>query len=183
MTSPVPLTTKAMQREMEHQPTRIYAEEISEVVSSLGPVATALEIGAAWGVSTIAIASKENVAWLTSVDSNPCPSAANEIEENGLDSKWEFRLQRSEAFWKENKRQYDLIMVDGDHGYAGATLDLTEAWKVLVTGGTLIADDYRHDHNKDGDYGVSLAVLNLLSTTPSTVTYFGEKIIAIRKEA
>ena len=38
--------------------------------------------------------------------------------------------------------RYRLIFVDGDHSYAGARADISNAWKMLSPGGLLVVDDY-----------------------------------------
>lgn len=45
----------------------------------------------------------------------------------------------------EDKYTFDLILVDGNHSYRGAWLDLHNSWKVLNEGGYLIMDDIVHD--------------------------------------
>lgn len=41
-------------------------------------------------------------------------------------------------------RLYDLILVDGDHTYEGAWMDLRQAWELLEDEGILIFDDIYH---------------------------------------
>lgn len=44
----------------------------------------------------------------------------------------------------KGKFEFDLILVDGDHSYRGAWLDLNNSWKLLKKDGYLIFDDIRH---------------------------------------
>lgn len=47
----------------------------------------------------------------------------------------------------KGKFEPDLILVDGDHSYRGAWLDLNNSWKILKKGGHLIMDDITHYHS------------------------------------
>ncbi|MBW7990851.1 MAG: glycosyltransferase [Planctomycetes bacterium] len=49
-------------------------------------------------------------------------------------------------FWSEpdNPRQFELILVDGDHSYQGAKKDLEICFAHLAPGGALLFDDIRH---------------------------------------
>jgi len=40
--------------------------------------------------------------------------------------------------------EYDLILVDGDHSYNGAWMDLWNSWRMLKKGGIIIIDDLLH---------------------------------------
>ena len=44
----------------------------------------------------------------------------------------------------KGKKTFDLILVDGNHSYRGAWLDLNNSWKILNEGGYIIFDDIRH---------------------------------------
>jgi hypothetical protein len=41
-------------------------------------------------------------------------------------------------------RMFDLVLVDGDHSDEGARADLTNAWPLVVSGGTLLFHDVCH---------------------------------------
>lgn len=45
----------------------------------------------------------------------------------------------------ENKEQYDLVLVDGDHSIYGATMDLMDCWPLVKPGGYLFFDDIIHE--------------------------------------
>jgi predicted O-methyltransferase YrrM len=49
---------------------------------------------------------------------------------------------------KIGELEYDLILVDGDHSYNGAWVDLWNSWKMLKEGGVMIFDDLLHIEHK-----------------------------------
>lgn len=149
----IPIKTDKMRKESEHEPSMQYAKNIHKVaLHKKGGVA--LEIGAAWGLSTLAIL-EAGVKHLTSVDNNVMAQGHNEAEANGY-TNHVWSCIRSDQFWKENSTEFDLIYVDGSHDYADVKNDLYEAWKVLKPAGLLLVDDWDHRFNLT-DYGVSLA--------------------------
>lgn len=167
----------------QHGPTLEYAQEIFEVVSK-HPYEDALEIGCIWGVSTVSIllAGSGN---LKSVDpipqTNPSMHAMTEVRFNKLKDRWDYFTGKSEEFWAQNKDKFDLIYVDGSHNYREAHLDLFSAWICLRKGGLLLADDYLHDHNHDNDYGVSLAVLELMHEKETVPVHMGKHVVGFIK--
>ena len=44
-------------------------------------------------------------------------------------------------------KSVDLLVVDGDHTYEGAKLDLINCWPLLKKGGVLVFDDIRHEQH------------------------------------
>ena len=48
----------------------------------------------------------------------------------------------------DHKGKYDLILVDGDHTYNGAWLDLWNTWRLLNPGGIIVMDDLIHPSHK-----------------------------------
>lgn len=156
----IPVKTDFMRSEENHKPSMDYAKDVHAVASRLKDF-TALEIGAAWGFSALAIL-EAGAKTLTSVDNNQLIKAPNEVEANGYSDRYAWNCVRSDKFWQENTQTYDLINVDGSHIYKDVVNDLYEAWKVLNKGGLLLADDWDHKNNikvKEGEleYGVSLA--------------------------
>lgn len=154
----LPIKTNWMQGQSSHLPSMEYAKDIYKVASKLKNF-EALEIGGAWGFSTLALL-EAGAKHLTTVDPNVLIEAPNEAKANGYDHAW--TCQRSEDFWKENNSTFDLIYIDGSHLYKDVRNDLYEAWKVLNKDGLLLADDWDHPKNivaeeQTSEYGVSLA--------------------------
>lgn len=152
-----------------HEPTRSYGEEIFNITREFtkGKKVRALEIGAAWGVSALALL-MGGVDNLVSVDSDPGVKAPAEVLANGFIDKWEFKHMTSEIFFMQNTQTFDLVYVDGSHKYPTCQDDIFSGWECLNEGGILIADDFTHPKNQAVDpdstveYGVSYAVCNLI---------------------
>lgn len=156
----IPVKTEHMKQQSEHEPSMRYAEDIYYVVSRQKPIYRALEIGGAWGFSTLAIL-ENGVKELITVDPNTMAEASNEAMANGYKNH-QWRVIRSDKFWEENTEMYDLIYVDGSHLYKDVRGDLYEGWKCLNKGGSLLVDDWDHKKNQEAqnsevEYGVSLA--------------------------
>lgn len=157
MSFKLPEKTKWMREQMEHEPTRAYAEDMYNLAQRF-PFKKGLEIGCMWGVSTLALL-LGGQGELTSVDKSDWTHAPEETEANGID-RWGFVNLDSKDFWERNKEKYDLVYVDGSHTYEYAHLDIGEGWKVLESGGVLAVDDVIHKNNRPGEpdpYGVAIA--------------------------
>lgn len=160
----IPVKTEWMKTQETHIPSMTYAQDIHKVASRLKDF-TALEIGMAWGFSTLAIleAGAKN---LLSVDPNLMAEGEKEAKANGY-TNHTWTCTRSDTFWEENiDVSFDLIYVDGSHLYKDVVNDLYQAWKRLNKNGLLLIDDWDHPKNqsvdidgKNVEYGVSLACL------------------------
>lgn len=179
----LPEKTEWFVEQNQHEATLEYAQEINKVVSDTN-YKKALEIGCIWGVSTITILLSGKGS-LKSVDpipqNNPNMHAMVEVRHNDLLNRWEYFTGKSEEFWALNKDKYDLIYIDGSHDYDAVKLDLNAAWVCLQKGGLLLTDDYLHGHNHDSDYGVSLAVLELMHSKKITPVHMGKHCIGFVK--
>ncbi len=180
----LPEKTDWMVEQNQHGPTIEYAQEINKIVSEVG-FTKALEIGCIWAVSTLSILLSQENGTLLSVDpipqTNPSMHAMVEVRYNELQDRWNYFTGKSEEFWKQNKERFDLIYIDGSHNYTEAKLDLFAAWLCLEKGGVLLADDYLHPHNHDNDYGVSLAVLELMQEKKIKPFHMGKHVIGFEK--
>lgn len=158
----IPVKTDHMRRESQHEPSMSYAQDIHSVASQMPAGFSALEIGAAWGFSTLAIL-EAGAGSLMSVDSNSRIKAPAEVEANGYTDKYAWSCSRSDKFWDENPDvRYDLIYIDGSHRYEDVKNDLEQALIRLKLGGMLLVDDWDHpkniqSENNTVEYGVSLA--------------------------
>lgn len=156
-----------------HEPTRSYGEEIHNLVNNwlgwAGDRCDALEVGAAWGVSALAILTVHPDIYLTSVDSDPTVKAVPEIKANKLGKRWEFINKTSKEFFESNTHKFDLVYIDGSHKYPTCRDDYISAWEALEEGGLFIADDFKDHRNQrvdtDGttvEYGTSLGLWELI---------------------
>lgn len=160
----LPIKTDWMQEQMDHEPSRSYAEDIYRLTKKFKPdYKEALEIGSAWGISSLAILGAGK-GRLSSVDPDET-HAYEEVRVNGYSGRWQGIKARSKGFWEENDKRYDLIYIDGSHLFEDVYMDLNEAWKRLDKGGLLMIDDWTHKLNKDVDvnamepiFGVSYAL-------------------------
>lgn len=156
----IPVKTEWMESQKSHEPSMEYAKDIYRVASKKKNF-IALEVGAAWGFSTLALL-EAGAKHLTSVDPNVLVHAPEEAKANGY-TNYVWTCQRSDAFWLENVDCFfDLIYIDGSHLYRDVVNDLYEAWKRLKPNGLLMIDDWDHPKNMvaEGEiteYGVSFA--------------------------
>lgn len=155
----LPMKSDWMRKQMEHEKTRQYAEDIYKLGKKF-PFFNGLEIGCMWGVSTLALLLSNPSARLRSVDKSSFTHAPEETQLNNVDTRWSFINMDSSDYWKQIKDKFDFIYVDGDHHYEYADMDIQRAWEVLWPGGTLALDDVTHENNR-GDskepYGVAVA--------------------------
>lgn len=159
----LPVKTDWMKTQESHEPSMQYAKDIYKcALLDMNPGFTALEIGMAWGFSTLAIL-EAGAKSLLSVDPNVLAHGHEEAEANGY-TNHVWTCCQSQVYWKENNQTFDLIYVDGSHLYDDVKLDLYESWKRLNPNGRMLIDDWDHKNNikvddnaKFSEYGVSLA--------------------------
>lgn len=160
-------------KQNSHPDTLEYGREIHETVKKFkSDYIKALEIGCAWGVSTLAILMAGKGS-LTSVDVNFQNHAHDEVEVNNFRTRWSFHNDDSKEFWRDNIFRYDLVYIDGSHKYPQCYEDLVKGWDCLNEDGILIADDYTHPKNitvdtdqETSEYGVSYSVCKLMQERP-----------------
>lgn len=153
----LPIETDWMKEQMEHEPTRAYAESVYNIAQKFG-FKEALEIGCMWGISTLALLLGSE-GRLTSVDLSAYTHAEEEVSLNELKSRWTFLNMNSKDYWQQIASRFDLVYIDGDHHYNYARRDITEGWKRLNPGGILVIDDVLHKNNlakREHSYGVAL---------------------------
>lgn len=180
----IPVKTDWMKTQESHKPSMDYAKDIHFVASAIKDF-DALEIGGAWGFSTLALL-EAGAKTLLTVDPNQAAQAMAEAKASGYDNHvW--NCVRSDTFWKENTATFDLIYVDGSHLYDDVRNDLYEAWDVLNPGGMLLADDWDHkknntvdDNGKFAEYGVSLAAWEFWRDHPCKAGIHG-RVLWFRK--
>lgn len=148
--------SKYMQKQLEHKNTADYFYFIEKFAEKMKPKKT-LEIGFAWGISTIALL--KSGTYLLSVDKAYYAITGDQVDEYGFRKRWEYKIMPSKGFFAMDiKERYDLIYIDGSHYYLDVKSDLDGAIKILADGGKILLDDYFHRYNYNGDYGVKKAV-------------------------
>ena len=142
--------------QMDHKETREMFETIFDIAKR-SKYKNALEIGVAWGISTMAIL-QAGTGKLLSVDKSLYQNTIDQVHEYGLQDRWTYLVRESSCL-KELGGQYDLICVDGDHRYEYVKADLDNSIKFKPK--VIIIDDYNHRYNfeeREDQYGVKMAV-------------------------
>ena len=131
--------------------------EINLLVSlakRLPPDPLIVNIGAADGVSTVAMLEARPDCFIFSVDIGECPQERANVEAAGLDPARLVRLLgRSQDIGKEFPYEADLVLDDGGHDYGSVRGDI-EVWgpKVKI-GGILAFHDYIPGENPPNNPG------------------------------
>lgn len=134
-----------------------------------------LEIGSGWGLFSRFCMMSDPDLKLTTIDKIPDP---RHYMENTLG--YEGRIERlvgdsKEVLKKFQHESYDIVMIDGDHGYEGFKEDFLKAWEIVKNGGILIIDDIWHPNNhKKGDYGIQKALAELALSVGFSITIYPE---------
>ena len=163
--------TEYWKKQMEHEGTRLYYEKIKEIVSGLS-VASVLEIGTGWGISGSAFL-ESGIEQFVTIDPNIAAAygklAKEELKTKVGNCKIQFIEERAENCLPNLIKaglKFDLIYVDGDHGYEGVIRDLNFAEQLRTFGGHILMDDYLHaknlPHKTDDRYGIYQAVREFL---------------------
>lgn len=128
-----------------------------------------LEIGCDDGTSTLALlkAAFEIDGHVTSIDLVETPVATAIITRLGLQERWTLLRGNSHDILpdlRRDEREFDLILVDGDHTYAGARADVRNAAAMLKWDGILLFHD-SNMMNADGGPGCGVVPHLLLRGT------------------
>ena len=105
-----------------------------------------LEIGVSDGTSSLAflkgLKDRPKGGNLCSVDKDRCQDlAVKAIRFFELEGLWEYNVKDSCSFFQSNNREFDIVLVDGDHSYEGAKRDFEESLKILRPGGVILIHD------------------------------------------
>jgi predicted O-methyltransferase YrrM len=105
----------------------------------------ALEIGSAYGYSTIALA--QTGIELMAVDPHRAHNSLQTIQQNlrayGVDQQVTIIVGWSQEILSTlPKRHFDLIFVDGDHSPEGVRHDIRWARELVTDGGVIVCHDY-----------------------------------------
>lgn len=117
---------------------------MKEHVKTLRPNPIIINIGAAAGVSTLAMLEERPDALIYSCEIDPGAGELWSIEQAGLDKNHIIRLGESAAAGLAYTGEVDFIFVDGGHDTAQVTADI-DAWLPHLKAGSVIAfHDYEH---------------------------------------
>lgn len=86
---------------------------------------------------------------------------------------WQWDMADGVPFTEqEQRRGFDLILVDGEHSYEGKRRDLTAAWDILAPGGHLYVDDVHsmpQVHQAVADFARTVLIASVLELFTRTV--------------
>lgn len=125
-----------------------------------------LEIGTADGTSTLAFlkAMSEIGGCVISVDQQNCECAHALVEQYGFEHLWQFRRGDSHVLLKDllqERAEFDLILIDGDHSWQGAKQDIIDSSALLKPDGLLLIHDCYFAREGDGE-GTAKTILEFL---------------------
>ena len=72
------------------------------------------------------------------------------------------KKMKSDLFFQNNNKFFDLIYVDGDHSFDQVNIDINNSWNILNNGGYLILDDYMWWFYKDLKKNPSTPINNFI---------------------
>ena len=79
-----------------------------------------------------------------------------------FDNKYSYFKMKSDDFFQNNKKFFDVIYIDGWHGASQVRKDIVNSWKFLNVGGIIICDDYFYegDSFKNNDKDIPAPEIN-----------------------
>jgi predicted O-methyltransferase YrrM len=161
------------EKQMAHDGTRSYFETMSKIVAELKPKSV-LEIGTGWGISGTAFL-ENGVNDYTTIDPNLDAEygrlAVGQIKSVAkAGQNIEFINGRAENICPgmiAAGKKFDLVYIDGDHGYKGCVRDIWYA--VELAKKEILLDDFLHAQNLDPregyEYGIVRACREYLLKT------------------
>lgn len=170
------MTTKYWTEQMQHEPTKAYYDRLVGIIKHVEPKRV-LEIGTGWGISGSAFMDclvPELVTLDPNIDSPDGKVAMEELNAHNINTELTWMKATSKEFLPklaETNQSFDLIYIDGDHGYEGVKSDIEMAVPLLTEKGFLLFDDFFHAKNLDPDsggyrYGIIRAVREYLLNHP-----------------
>lgn len=135
----------------------LYVQSVAETIMPK----MVLEIGSGYGICASASLVGTN-AKLVSVD--PIVNLPQLEMRTKLVKVWDRitrHIGRSIDVLPKLEKCFDLIIVDGDHGYDTVYFDLETSLKLINKGGVILVDDFFHAHNWTNKYGIAKATSEL----------------------
>lgn len=159
--------TEYFTKQMEHDLTKGYYDTLVQIIKKYKPKSV-LEIGTGWGISGSAFL-ENGVEIFVSVDATTDPNyLQTAYSEIGTHTKGKQIVEllnvKSADFFLDNEEKFDMVFIDGDHGYKGCKEDLVAALECLNPDGVIVMDDYLHKGNfiEGNECRVSQAVREVL---------------------
>lgn len=129
---------------------------VRQLADDLYPKNRILMIGAGPGVFALAMLEKrKNPPWLYVVESGSFDYLDAHLEAAGVSLEKVVHVQGNSVIKAKDflRNSFELILIDGDHSYEGASLDILGWWPTLVPDGVMFFHDYLE--REDGFVGTS----------------------------
>jgi predicted O-methyltransferase YrrM len=143
-----------------------------------------LEIGTGWGLFS-RFCMMLGITDLTTIDKIPDPRHFSENVHGYENNIHRIVGDSKEVLKKLKDFDYDIVMIDGDHGYEGFKADFIEAVRLVKSYGMIIVDDVWHPKNFQNDYGILKALSELCMHFDFEITIYpfghGIAVINIKK--
>jgi len=146
----------------------MWDDEREAVLSRMGERCRLMEIGTKDGITAAWLAERRPKAVIVSVDPFVAgPPLAGVAQCAGSIEKWRKNSHRNQMLFMGTAQHYatefpperfDIVVVDGDHGFDACTLDISTALALLADGGVIAAHDYGRGPGKPELQGVTDAV-------------------------
>lgn len=124
-----------------------------------------LEIGSGWGIFTRIALMSTTHSKVTTIDKIPTPRGFKKNTEGYKNRINQITGDSKDILPTLLDDSYDIVFIDGDHGYSGFVSDFKEAYKKVKSGGIIIIDDVYHIHNfgdeEKDDYGIMFGISQL----------------------
>jgi len=124
-----------------HEPEDV--DTLKRLAGMLPADPVAVNIGASFGTSALALLEARGDIFVFSVDIKPCEEETKHLAQSGVDPNRCVRvLGRSQEAGRHWPRRVDMVFVDGSHARQDVIADL-EAWLPRIKhGGIMALDDY-----------------------------------------
>ena len=151
------------------------------LASALPATIRVVMIGAGPGVMALAIKEGNPDCALTVIDKDTCEWTQKHLESAGLLRNVVFVNRYSADVGREWTDHINLLIIDGDHSYAGVKADL-EAWLPhIAPGGYVFMHDYDAGGTEFADQerypGVEQALTNCMPYTFNTAAFVGTAVV------
>ena len=102
-----------------------------------------VQIGAEFGISTLAMLEERPFLWVVSIDIEPCKEEFDNLKKAGVAPDRVIRvLGESQIVGKSWPFLVDMVFVDGDHSESGVRGDIDAWMKCIKPGGIIAFHDY-----------------------------------------
>jgi SAM-dependent methyltransferase len=94
-----------------------------------------------------------------------------------LNKKIFIHKMKSEDFFKNNKKKFNIIYIDGSHHYNDVLKDLESSYKILDPDGIILCDDFLWNWYKDFKLNPGNAIIDFLKKYKMQIIHIGNQVI------